>query len=125
MTDQPRSDPRRRCSSRSSSQPSNVSGRGRRGVALSALTVAEAKPRRQRKPITDPEQLKRRRAALAKARAARAEKLAAGRVGGGAAGGEGRLRRVGRGGPLFIPGAGPASRPGRQGSAIRARRAAP
>jgi len=47
-------------------------------VAVSALTVAEAKPKRQRKPTTDPVQLERRRAALAKARAARAEKLAAG-----------------------------------------------
>ena len=43
--------------------------------------VAEAKPRRQRKPITDPEQLERRRQALAKARAARAEKLKAVREG--------------------------------------------
>jgi len=58
------------------------SGRGRRGAALTTVTVAEAKPKRQRKPITDPEQLERRRSALAKARAARAEKLAAGRVGG-------------------------------------------
>src|SRR5215472_11021604 len=57
-------------------------GRGRRGVALTALAVADAKPKRQRRPITDPEQLERRRAALAKARAARAEKLAAARVGG-------------------------------------------
>jgi hypothetical protein len=38
------------------------------------LMLAEAKPRRQQKPITDPEQLERRRQALAKARAARAEK---------------------------------------------------
>jgi hypothetical protein len=52
-------------------------GRGRRGAA--ALTLPEAKPRRQRKPITDPEVLARRNAALAKARAARAEKLAAAR----------------------------------------------
>jgi hypothetical protein len=50
-------------------------GRGRRGAA--ALALPEAKPRRQRKPITDPEVLARRNAALAKARAARAEKLAA------------------------------------------------
>jgi len=63
-------------------------GRGRRGTALSTLTVAEAKPKRQRKPITDPEQLERRRAALAKARAARAEKLAAARVAGGGSSGE-------------------------------------
>jgi hypothetical protein len=52
-------------------------GRGRRAAA--ALTLAEVKPRRQRKPITDPEVLARRNAALAKARAARAEKLAAAR----------------------------------------------
>jgi hypothetical protein len=54
-------------------------GRGRRGGATFALP--EAKPRRQRKPITDPEVLARRNAALAKARAARAEKLAAARAG--------------------------------------------
>lgn len=53
-------------------------GRGRRGAA--ALAMPEAKPRRQRRPITDPEVLARRNAALAKARAARAEKLAAGRA---------------------------------------------
>jgi hypothetical protein len=50
-------------------------GRGRRGAATFALP--EAKPRRQRKPITDPEVLARRGAALVKARTARAEKLAA------------------------------------------------
>lgn len=49
--------------------------RGRRAVAL--VVGAETRPRRQRKPITDPEQLERRRQALAKARAARSEKLAA------------------------------------------------
>ena len=54
-------------------------GRGRRGAA--ALALPEAKPRRQRKPITDPEVLARRAAALVKARAARAEKLAAARAG--------------------------------------------
>jgi len=63
-------------------------GRGRRGVALAALTVVQAEPHRQRKPITDPEQLERRRAALAKARAARAKKLAAARVGGDGVDGE-------------------------------------
>ena len=52
-------------------------GRGRRGAA--ALALPEAKPRRTRRPITDPEVLARRNAALAKARAARAEKLAAAR----------------------------------------------
>ena len=51
--------------------------RGRRGAELAMLT--EPKPKRQRRPITDPEQLERRKAALAKARAARAEKLAAAR----------------------------------------------
>ena len=54
-------------------------GRGRGGAAT--LAVPEAKPRRQRRPITDPEVLARRNAALAKARAARAEKLAAARAG--------------------------------------------
>jgi hypothetical protein len=54
-------------------------GRGRGGAA--ALALPEAKPRRQRRPITDPEVLARRNAALAKARAARAEKLAAARAG--------------------------------------------
>ena len=53
-------------------------GRGRRGAA--ALALPEVKPRRRRKPITDPEVLERRNAALAKARAARAEKLAAARA---------------------------------------------
>jgi hypothetical protein len=53
-------------------------GRGRRGA--SALALPEAKPRRQRRPITDPEVLARRNAALAKARAARAEKLSAARA---------------------------------------------
>ena len=53
--------------------------RGRRGAQPAVLV--EAKPRRQRTPITDPEQLERRRQALAKARAARAEKLAAAREG--------------------------------------------
>jgi hypothetical protein len=54
-------------------------GRGRRGAA--ALALPEAKPRRTRRPITDPDVLARRNAALAKARAARAEKLAAARAG--------------------------------------------
>jgi len=51
--------------------------RGRGGAET--IVLAEAKPRRQRKPITDPEALERRRQALAKARAARAEKLRAAR----------------------------------------------
>ena len=54
-------------------------GRGRRGAEMAVL--AEAKPKRTRKPITDPEQLERRKQALAKARAVRAEKLAAAREG--------------------------------------------
>jgi hypothetical protein len=53
-------------------------GRGSRDSAA-MLALPEAKPRRQRRPITDPEVLARRNAALAKARAARAEKLAAAR----------------------------------------------
>jgi len=56
---------------------SSPKGRGRRGAA--AFALPEAKPRQTRKRITDPEQLERRRAALAKARAARSEKLAAAR----------------------------------------------
>jgi hypothetical protein len=55
-------------------------GRGRRGAT--ALALPEAKPQRQRKPITDPEVLARRNAALAKTRAARAEKLAAAKAAG-------------------------------------------
>jgi hypothetical protein len=56
-------------------------GRGRRGAA--ALALPEVKPRRKRKPITDPEVLAKRGAALVKARAARAERLAAARAGAG------------------------------------------
>ncbi len=54
--------------------------RSRRGADLAAL--AEARPRRQRRPITDPAVLEKRKQALAKARAARAEKLAAARAAG-------------------------------------------
>jgi hypothetical protein len=59
------------------------SGRGRRGRrgAAQPFTLADAKPKRTRKPITDPAQLERRRQALAKARAARAERRAAAREG--------------------------------------------
>jgi hypothetical protein len=57
-------------------------GRGRRGAAAAAFALPEVKPRQKRKPITDPEILARRNAALAKARAARAEKLAAARAAG-------------------------------------------
>jgi hypothetical protein len=62
--------------------PASVFGsawRDGREVLVSPGMMAEpvSKPKRQRKPITDPELLERRRAALAKARAARAEKLAA------------------------------------------------
>src|SRR5262249_47896282 len=56
-------------------------GRLGRGRGAAALALPEAKPRRTRKPITDPEVLARRSTALAKARAARAEKLAAARAG--------------------------------------------
>lgn len=57
--------------------------RGRGGV--DALALPEARPRRQRRPITDPAVLEKRKQALAKARAARAEKLAAARAAGAAA----------------------------------------
>ncbi len=50
--------------------------RGRRRGAA-AFTQPEAAARRRRKPITDPEVLAKRAQALTKARAARAEKLAA------------------------------------------------
>jgi hypothetical protein len=53
---------------------------GRLGRGAAALALPEAKPRRQRRPITDPEVLAKRNAALAKARAARAERLAAARA---------------------------------------------
>jgi len=57
-------------------------GSRRRGRgAVQPFVLADAKPKRTRKPITDPVQIERRRAALAKARAARAEKLAAAREG--------------------------------------------
>jgi len=57
-----------------------LTGGQRRGRgAVQPFTLADAKPKRTRKPITDPEQLERRRQALAKARAARAEKIAAAR----------------------------------------------
>ena len=57
--------------------------RGGGGVAISELvaSLAEVRPRRQRKPITDPEALEKRKQALAKARAVRAERLAAARAG--------------------------------------------
>jgi hypothetical protein len=53
---------------------------GRRGRGSDALLLPEVKPRRQRRPITDPEVLAKRNAALTKARAARAERLAAARA---------------------------------------------
>ena len=57
-----------------------TNGSRRRGSgAAQPFVLAEAKPKRTRKPITDPVALERRRQALAKARAARAEKLAAAR----------------------------------------------
>jgi hypothetical protein len=52
--------------------------RGRRGAPI--VEVAAPPVRRQRRPITDPEVLERRRQALTKARAARAEKLAAAKL---------------------------------------------
>ncbi|HXM56981.1 MAG TPA: hypothetical protein VOB72_16390 [Candidatus Dormibacteraeota bacterium] len=58
-------------------------GRGRRGRGSGGaandlvLGLVQVQPRRQRKPITDPAALERRRQALAKARAVRAEKRAA------------------------------------------------
>jgi len=55
-------------------------GRGGRRSAGSATLVAPPPERRKRRPITDPEILARRNAALAKARAARAERLAAARA---------------------------------------------
>ena len=55
-------------------------GRRGRGRGAAPLALTGAKPKRTRKPITDPEVLARRSAALAKARAARAEKLAAARA---------------------------------------------
>jgi hypothetical protein len=53
---------------------------GRRGAE--PLALEEAKPRRQRKAITDPAVLEKRRQALSKARAARAEKIAAAKAAG-------------------------------------------
>jgi hypothetical protein len=53
---------------------------GRRGRGAAAAVAPDGAPR-QRRPITDPDALERRRAALVKARAARAEKLAAAREG--------------------------------------------
>ena len=54
--------------------------RGRRGAELTLPGTAEARPRRQRKPITDPEALEKRKQALVRARAVRAERLAAARA---------------------------------------------
>jgi hypothetical protein len=53
-------------------------GRRRRGAP--ALGLPEAPVRRKRKPVTDPEVLAKRNEALVKARAARAERLAAARA---------------------------------------------
>ena len=57
-----------------------TTGRRGRAAAAESLGLPEVKPKRQRRPITDPEVLAKRNAALAKARAARAEKLAAARA---------------------------------------------
>lgn len=53
-------------------------GRRRRGAA--AIGLPEAPVRRKRRPVTDPEVLAKRNEALVKARAARAERLAAARA---------------------------------------------
>src|SRR5215471_10089706 len=55
-----------------------TTGRRGRAAAAESLGLPEVKPKRR--PITDPEVLAKRNAALAKARAARAEKLAAARA---------------------------------------------
>jgi hypothetical protein len=52
--------------------------RGSRGATTGAFT--EARPRQKRRPVTDPKVLARRNAALVKARAVRAERLAAARA---------------------------------------------
>jgi hypothetical protein len=58
-------------------------GRRRRGRPPRALPeVANARPVRQRKPITDPAVLEKRRQALAHAREVRAQRLAAAKAGG-------------------------------------------
>ncbi len=57
-------------------------GRRGGGSRLAAVAVSVPQPKRQRKPITDPVVLEKRRVALAKARAVRAEKLAATRASG-------------------------------------------
>ena len=61
----------------------NLTGgrRGRGGRDAATFAMPEAAPKRKRRPITDPEVLARRAAALVKARAARAERLAAARAG--------------------------------------------
>jgi len=61
----------------------NLTGgrRGRSRGRAAALARREARPPQKRGPITDPEILARRNAALARARAARADKLAAARAG--------------------------------------------
>ncbi|HKF77307.1 MAG TPA: hypothetical protein VKF59_14290 [Candidatus Dormibacteraeota bacterium] len=57
-----------------------VTGGPRRSARGRAVEAAAEPQRRQRRPITDPAMLERRRQALAKARAARSEKLAAARA---------------------------------------------
>ncbi len=64
--------------------------RGRRA----AEAPAEARPRQKRRPITDPAVLEKRRQALAKARAARAERLAAARAAGNGASEPGAVESV-------------------------------
>ena len=55
-------------------------GRRRRG-RVPVQDILTTKPRRQRKPITDPQILEKRRDALARARQVRAERLAAAKAG--------------------------------------------
>jgi hypothetical protein len=58
-------------------------GRRRRGRPPRALPeLGNAKPVRQRRPITDPEVLEKRRQALARAREVRAQRLAASKAAG-------------------------------------------
>ncbi len=59
-----------------------LTGGPRRGRGGRIADVQAPTERRRRKPITDPEMLERRRQALAKARAARAERLAAAKAAG-------------------------------------------
>jgi hypothetical protein len=61
---------------------------GKRGAE--PLALEQAKPRRKRKAITDPAVLEKRRQALAKARAARTEKIATAKAAGNGSAAEGQ-----------------------------------